>query len=307
MANDMRAAPPPSYGAISDDAYRYGEVAWSRNRGLISECEQIELARMQVLVAGCGSVGGAVVEPLVRLGAGTLVLADPDVYELHNINRQSCGFADVGRRKAEVLAERARSINPFVSVQALGDGLDELSVIDEVSRATVVFDGVDVSPRGIRVKYLLHEQAAARRIPVVSGADLGGKPTVFAFDYRRDQRPLYGRGDATTFTPGNDIAAARALVGLRNLPRHFLPVVRRSAETGAPWPQVVYTAQALGGIAVRVMLDMAMGRRVRDVVSVDLHQLTRPRSERIADRVRWPLDLARTVNALRRMAHADSA
>jgi tRNA A37 threonylcarbamoyladenosine dehydratase len=51
----------------------------ARNRGLVSDDEQQMLRRAVILVAGCGSIGGAVVEPLVRLGAECLVLAEPDV------------------------------------------------------------------------------------------------------------------------------------------------------------------------------------------------------------------------------------
>ena len=62
------------------------------------------LRRAVILVAGCGSIGGAVVEPLVRLGAEHLVLAEPDCYELHNLNRQHACLADVGCNKASALS-----------------------------------------------------------------------------------------------------------------------------------------------------------------------------------------------------------
>jgi ThiF family len=48
----------------------------ARNRGLVEAAEQQRLRHTRFLVAGCGSIGGAVVEPLVRLGAEHLVRTD---------------------------------------------------------------------------------------------------------------------------------------------------------------------------------------------------------------------------------------
>jgi molybdopterin/thiamine biosynthesis adenylyltransferase len=52
-----------------------------RNADVISPQEQAVISSARVLVAGCGSVGGSVAEPLVRLGLTSLVVADPEVYE----------------------------------------------------------------------------------------------------------------------------------------------------------------------------------------------------------------------------------
>src|SRR5207244_2930513 len=55
----------------------YGQIT-VRNRGLIDADDQRRLRTANILVAGCGSVGGAAVEPLVRMGAESLTLAEPD-------------------------------------------------------------------------------------------------------------------------------------------------------------------------------------------------------------------------------------
>ena len=100
----------------------------SRNSGLVSAEEQSSLLRATMLVAGCGSIGGAVVEPLVRLGAGHLVLAEPDVYEAHNLNRQAATVADIGLNKADVLACSARQVNPRCRVEVVPEGITTQSL-----------------------------------------------------------------------------------------------------------------------------------------------------------------------------------
>ena len=49
-----------------------------RQHGLIPPDDQQRLRTSTILIAGCGSIGGSVVEPLVRLGAENLILAEPD-------------------------------------------------------------------------------------------------------------------------------------------------------------------------------------------------------------------------------------
>ncbi|MER6564375.1 ThiF family adenylyltransferase, partial [Streptomyces sp. NPDC001027] len=95
----------------------FGAEAVSRNLGILNDREQAALRAATVLVAGCGSVGGAVVEPLVRLGVTRFRLADPDSFDVSNLNRQACVAADVGKPKPEVLAHRVKAINPCSEVR----------------------------------------------------------------------------------------------------------------------------------------------------------------------------------------------
>src|SRR5260370_25091703 len=58
--------------------FGYGSGGWPVwEVALMWAGEQQMLRRAGILVAGCGSIGGAVVEPLVRMGAERLVLGEP--------------------------------------------------------------------------------------------------------------------------------------------------------------------------------------------------------------------------------------
>lgn len=287
-----------------------------RNADVIPDREQGLINSLRVLCGGCGSVGGSVVEPLVRLGVGELILADPDGYELNNLNRQVATYSDLGRAKVDVLAERATSINPNIRVTKLPDGLTPENVEAAVNGASVVFDGVDPSPGPLWMKYLLHFYAARHRVPVVAGADLGGQPTLYVFDYRQDPRPFYGKANVGAFREGRLFEALVPWMGLQNVPSDFLPIILSRATTPPPadgdrrlmeqlgWPQVSYCAAALGAIGTRTIVDVAQGRRVPHLVAADLHMLTRPRGERIGAKLRRPIVLAKTVQTMRAAAKA---
>jgi tRNA A37 threonylcarbamoyladenosine dehydratase len=78
------------------------------------------LAHAHVAVIGVGGVGSWAVEALVRSGVGALTLVDGDDVCLSNTNRQLPALMGAyGQPKVEVLAQRARAINPAVRVHAL--------------------------------------------------------------------------------------------------------------------------------------------------------------------------------------------
>src|SRR5947207_9058040 len=71
------------------------------------------LRRAHVAVIGIGGVGSWTVEALARSGLGALTLIDLDEVCVSNVNRQLHALTDtIGEPKVEVMAERARIINP---------------------------------------------------------------------------------------------------------------------------------------------------------------------------------------------------
>ncbi len=115
------------------------------------------------VVCGVGAVGGYALEGLVRAGIGRIRVVDADVFNDSNLNRQILATVDtIGRKKAEVAAERARSINPNIDIETMcefvsADSADRILSGDP----DLVIDAIDtvehkcallraVSERGIR-------------------------------------------------------------------------------------------------------------------------------------------------------------
>ena len=67
-------------------------------------------------IAGLGGLGSAIAVALARTGVGCLVLADFDVVEPSNLNRQQYFVDQIGMYKTEALAENLARINPHVRV-----------------------------------------------------------------------------------------------------------------------------------------------------------------------------------------------
>jgi len=141
------------------ERFDYAEMT-RRNIGFVTEAEQARLRAGRVFVCGTGGMGGACLQSLVRAGVGAFEIADFDVFEVSNLNRQVFATLEtMGRPKVEVTAERLRAINPEIEVKAHGaNWLDDLGGI--LARCQVVVNGMDDILAGIRLYRAARETKA---------------------------------------------------------------------------------------------------------------------------------------------------
>lgn len=118
------------------------------------------------MVVGLGALGSVAADLLARAGVGRLRLADRDVVELVNLQRQSLyAEADVDRPKAEVAAERLTRANSEIAVEAFAKDVHAGTVEDLVRGADVIVDGTD----NLETRFLLNEVSLDRGLPFVYG------------------------------------------------------------------------------------------------------------------------------------------
>lgn len=149
---------------------RYSE-AFARNIGLLTPAQQHRLQTSRVAIAGCGGGGGGYAAALARAGVGRFTLADPDDFELVNLNRQFGARLDtLGRNKAEVTAEIVGGIVPDVDVRVLPVAIDPTTIDAFLDDVDVVCDALDFFAPDAR--RLVFREARARGIPVITGGPL---------------------------------------------------------------------------------------------------------------------------------------
>ena len=113
-----------------------------RNLGALSEGECTLLREKTVLVAGCGGLGGYLIEMLLRLGVGEIRAADGDRFEASNLNRQLLSApALIGKPKAEAAAQRAAEVNPDVRFVSVPEFVSEETVGRLVSAGIPLIHG----------------------------------------------------------------------------------------------------------------------------------------------------------------------
>lgn len=143
---------------------------------------QARLAAARVLVVGCGGLGAPVISSLAAAGVGHLTLVDDDSVEASNLNRQVLFTeADVGRRKAEVAAERARALSGTLDVVARAERLAAGGVRAAVRGFSLVVDCTD----GLPTKFLLNDACVREDVPLVHGAATAWSGQVLVVPGRR--------------------------------------------------------------------------------------------------------------------------
>jgi hypothetical protein len=105
--------------------------------------------RSTVAIVGCGALGSAVAELLVRGGLLELLLVDGEVLEVGNLSRHVLTSTSVGRGKADELAKRLRQISPSAKINIVPHDLrDPQMTHDRLDDAdlTLDFTGADEVP-----------------------------------------------------------------------------------------------------------------------------------------------------------------
>jgi hypothetical protein len=256
-----------------------------RNRGLISLAEQETLRRATILVAGCGAVGGATVEPLVRAGAEHFILAEPGTYEYNNANRQNMRIQDIGKNKAAAFAEKMTDINPYATFEVHTDGITEANVADLVSRADLIIDGVDVTePPALQAKYALHREAKRFKKPVAGGYDIAGAQWTPIYDYRKPSQKILDGKISEADLPGlTPMGFLSKVISPLKIPIEMIPEIERQIKgQSASMPQLGYTALQFGVLVVRLAFDLLMERPVKKNAIIDVNAEVRQTKDRIA-------------------------
>ncbi len=141
------------------------EERFTRLELLVGAAGRERLTRASVAVFGLGGVGSFAVEALVRGGVGHLTLVDFDTVARSNFNRQLHALEEtVGRPKAQVMAERCRSINPDAEIRVVQEFYGPENAAALLAPGyDFVLDCID----NITAKLHLIQTCVERRLPIV--------------------------------------------------------------------------------------------------------------------------------------------
>jgi molybdopterin/thiamine biosynthesis adenylyltransferase/rhodanese-related sulfurtransferase len=156
----------------------------------VGEAGQRKLESARVVLLGAGGLGSPAAYYLAAAGVGTLVIADDDVVERSNLQRQILHTDDrIGVSKLQSAAHALHGLNPRVDIEGLPERVTSANVDALLEGADVVLDGADNFP----VRYLLNDACVKLAIPLVYGAvqRFQGQVGVFDAGRRRGVAPCY--------------------------------------------------------------------------------------------------------------------
>ena len=238
-----------------DDLLRYSRHILLPQVGIEG---QEKLYSGSVLIVGAGGLGCPAALYLGAAGVGRLVIADADVVDLTNLQRQIGHYTSaIGVNKAISLRNSIHSINPHVRIEAMQERLVGKSLEMAIAGVDVVLDCSD----NFATRHAVNRVCVALRKPLVSGAALGFSGQLAVFDARKPDSPCYHCLFPETVEEGprcSEAGVLSPLVGVMGS-MQALEAIKLMTASGRPavGKLILYDALAAEFREVRVPRDAA--------------------------------------------------
>ena len=184
---------------------------YERNAPAITPDEQKTLAQKQALVAGCGGLGGYIIELLARAGVGHITAVDGDVFVESNLNRQLLSSPQtIGKPKAACAYERITAINPEIALTPVQEYITEENVGRLISGHDAIVDALDNG----KTRLIIAEAARKAGIPFISGAIAGWHGRVIVL-YPEDNADFLWQGESAQ-SQGNPCFTAAHVASIQS-------------------------------------------------------------------------------------------
>ena len=149
---------------------------------------QQALSDSRALVIGAGGLGSAALLYLATAGVAHISVADGDVVDMTNLQRQIIHREDtIGVNKAESAAQRIGEINSNVNVNIIAERLAGAALEHHAAEADVILDCSD----NFATRHAINRASVKVRKPLVSGAGIRFEGQITSFDPRIDDAACY--------------------------------------------------------------------------------------------------------------------
>ncbi|MCL1910328.1 MAG: sulfur carrier protein ThiS adenylyltransferase ThiF [Kiritimatiellaeota bacterium] len=185
--------------------------------------------KVTVGIAGLGGLGSNIAAMLARAGVGKLVIADFDVVEKSNLNRQNYFVSHLGMPKTEATKWMLAQTNPDCRVVAHTTKITAENTADIFGGCAVVCEAFD-DPE----QKAMFANAVLTRLPgvkLVAASGMAGIGSANSIRTRRVSENFYLCGDAESeVSPDNRVLAPRVMLCAAHQANMVLRLLSGEAE-----------------------------------------------------------------------------
>ena len=159
------------------------------------------LLKFRIGIAGAGGLGSNCAAALARSGVGTLVIADFDIVEELNLNRQYYFSDQIGMMKTDAIRDNIKRINPGISVITHQIKLDKINLCEIFTGCNIIIEAFDHAA----MKEMLIETVQTKMpwIPLIVGSGMAGWGNTNDLKCRKIDETLYVCGDESSEVSDN--------------------------------------------------------------------------------------------------------
>jgi len=163
---------------------------------------QQKLQEAKIVIIGCGGLGSIAAVYLAASGIGKIHLIDFDVVDVSNLHRQVFyKMVDIGKYKAEVLANHMEAISPFVQITTSNKAITKTNIFNQIDNYDVVVDCTD----SLATKYLLNDYCVITNRILVYGSLYKNDGYVASFNIPNGQNNSANLRNAFPKMPKNEV------------------------------------------------------------------------------------------------------
>lgn len=160
----------------------------------LSHTQQNALTNARVAVVGLGGLGSNIAVALTRLGVGHLYLYDFDKVELSNLNRQYYFLSDIGKFKAEALANHLHQINPYADLHTQVIKVTPENIPELLGECSIICEALDAAEsKAMLVSTVL---STWQHKKLIAGSGLAGFDIAEKIISKRISKNFYLCGDS---------------------------------------------------------------------------------------------------------------
>jgi adenylyltransferase/sulfurtransferase len=174
---------------------------------------QLKLKSARVLIAGIGGLGSPAALYLASAGIGHLGLADADVVEISNLQRQILySHNSLGKKKVYIACQELSKRNPFIEIKAHAIAIDQNNISDLIDNYDIILGALD----NAKTRYLLNDCCIQKGKVYVHGSisQFEGQVSVFNYKSKHSYRDFFPEPPESDFQQPPDKAVFPPLPGI---------------------------------------------------------------------------------------------